>query len=80
MHIAIDNFTRYSWTLASQTQTAKDFINLIKQIMQLQKPKLIMADRYTGINSKEFLDYLDKNEIKYKFITVNCPQSNGICE
>ena len=80
IHIAIDNFTRYTWTLASRTQTSKDFINLLKQIMQTNKPKIILADRYTGINSKEFLNFLTKNDIKIQFITVNCPQSNGICE
>ncbi|RWS18092.1 Retrotransposable element Tf2 protein type 3-like protein, partial [Leptotrombidium deliense] len=80
IHVAIDNFTRYLWTLSSKTQTAKDFINLVKQISQTNKPKLIIADRYTGINSTEFKNYLEKQSIKIQFITVNCPQSNGMCE
>ena len=80
IHLAIDNFTRFIWTVTSKTQTSKDFINLIKNIMQISKPKLIIADQYTGINSKEFLNFLTKNDIKYLFITVNCPQSNGLCE
>ena len=80
IHLAIDNFSRYLWTLASKTQTAKDFINLIKNVSQNSKPKLILADRYPGINSNEFTNYLEKNNIKIMFITVNCPQSNGLCE
>lgn len=80
IHVAIDNFTRFIWTLSSKTQSSKDFINLVKNIMQSGKPELIVADRYTGINSNEFLNFLDNNTIKFKFITVNCPQSNGICE
>ena len=80
VHLAIDNFTRYIWTLASKTQSAKDFINLIKNVCQTQKPKLVLADRYTGIKSTEFSNYLSKNEIKIMYTTVNCPQSNGMCE
>ncbi len=80
IHIAIDHFSRYLWTISSRTQSSKDFINLIKNVMQTNKPKLVLADRYTGINSKEFSNFLSKNYIKLMFITVNCPQSNGLCE
>ena len=80
IHLAIDNFTRYVWTLSSSTQTAKDFINLIKLIINTNKPKLILADRYTAIISKELKKILYKNDIKITFITVNCQQSNGLCE
>jgi len=80
IHIAIDHFSRHLWTFASKTQTAKDFINLIKNVIQNSKPKLILADRYTGIKSNEFINFLIKNDIKIMFITVNCAQSNGMCE
>ncbi len=43
IHIAIDHFTRYLWTLSSKTQSAKDFINLIKIVIQTNKPKMILA-------------------------------------
>ncbi|RWR98738.1 Retrotransposable element Tf2 protein type 1-like protein, partial [Dinothrombium tinctorium] len=49
IHVAIDNFTRFAWCIASKTQSAKDFINLIKSVSSINKPKLIVADRYTGI-------------------------------
>ena len=78
IHIAIDHLTRYVWTLSSRTQTAKDFINLIKMLNK--KPKLIIADRYTAINSNEFKNYLEKNNIKIMYTTVNCAQSNGLVE
>ena len=80
IHVAIDNFTRYVWTLASRTQSSKDFVNLINYIKQTNKPEMILADRYTGIKSSEFQNYLKRNEIKITFITVNSPQSNGMCE
>ncbi len=41
---------------------------------------MILADRYTGIKSNEFSNFLGKNDIKLILITVNCPQSNGLCE
>ena len=66
--------------MAFKTQRAKDFINLIKSVIQIRKPKLILADQYTGIHSKEFINFLSKNEIEIRFIATNCPQSNGITE
>jgi transposase InsO family protein len=80
IHLAIDHFTRYLWTLSSKTQSSKDFINLIKSVSNTNKPKRILADSYTGIKSKEFVNYLEKQNIKIMFTTVNCPQSNGMCE
>jgi hypothetical protein len=80
IHLAIDHFSRYLWVISSKTQSSKDFINLLKNVMQTNKPKHVLADRYTGINSKEFSNFLNKNDIKLMFITVNCPQSNGLCE
>ncbi|XP_054161891.1 putative uncharacterized protein DDB_G0267840 [Oppia nitens] len=44
IHVAIDNFSRFLWTTASSTQSAKDFIQLIKNVCQTHKPKLILAD------------------------------------
>jgi len=80
IHLAIDHLTRYLWTISSKTQSSKDFINLIKSVSNTNKPKLVLADSYTGIKSKEFINYLDKQNIKIMFTTFNCPQSNGMCE
>lgn len=80
IHIAIDNFTRYVWVVCSKNQTAKDFINLTKLIMKEGKPQSILADRYTAIRSREYTNFLGKNNITIIFTTVDCPQSNGLCE
>jgi putative transposase len=80
IHLAIDHFTRFLWTISSKTQTSKDFINLVKLITQTNKPKLILADKYTGIKSKEFVSYLEKQNIKIIFTPTDSPQSNGCCE
>lgn len=52
LHLAIDHFTRYAWGVCSKGQSAIDFINLIKTIQKFETPKLILADKYTGIRSK----------------------------
>ena len=80
LHLAIDNCTRYAWALCSKTQSAIDFINLIKFIQKTNTPKLILADRYTGIRSKEFIYFLEKEKIEYVFTTTDCPQSNRMIE
>ena len=80
IHLAIDHFSRYLWTVCSKKQSAKDFINLIKQVSQTKKPSLILADQYTGIKSNELSNYLSKNNIKLIFTAVNSPASNGMVE
>ena len=79
-HLAIDHFTRFVWVLCSKTQSAKNFINLIKTVSTIVKPKKIIADRYAGIKSKEFILYLEKNKIDYQYTPTDCPQSNGMVE
>ena len=80
LHLAIDHFTRFTWALCSKTQSSINFINLIKIISKTQTPKKILADRYTGIKSKEFIHFLEKQNIEYVFTTTDCPQSNGMVE
>lgn len=80
LHLAIDFATRYLWTMSSKTQTAKDFINLINAICQIQKPKMILAERYPSICSKELSHYLENRQIKLLFIASNYAPSNGISE
>jgi reverse transcriptase/RNaseH (fragment) len=80
LHLAIDHCTRYAWALCSKSQSAIDFINLVKIIQKTGSSKLILADRYTGIRSKEFIYFLEKEKIEYVFTTTDCPQSNGMVE
>lgn len=80
LHLAIDHLSRYVWALPSKTQTAKDFIKLIKLVEENGKPLKILADQYAGINSRELLAYLKSNDFNITFTTVDCPQSNGLVE
>ena len=67
LHLAIDHLTRFAWAYCSKTQSAIDFINLIKTIQKVETPKLILADRYTGIRSKPFIRFLEDQNIDYLF-------------
>lgn len=80
IHLAIDNFTRFVWAIASHRQTFNEFINLMNNVMKMGKPSQILADRYTAITSDSFGSFLNENEIKINFIPKSAPQSNGLCE
>lgn len=80
VHILIDHCTRFMWCCCSSTQTAKDFINLLKQIGDVTKIERLLADQYSGINSTKFKEFLNINDIELLFSPVNNPQSNGLIE
>lgn len=80
MHILADHFTRYAWISTSKGQSAKDLIALIDQVAKKQKIDIILADQYTGINSRELKDYLRSKEIELIFTSVDCASSNGLNE
>jgi transposase InsO family protein len=82
LHIAVDSFSRYVWTLCSNTQEEKDFEKLIN-IVQTQtnsKVELVVADLYSAINSKGFKKFLKDNNSEYLFTTPDAAQSNGLVE
>lgn len=80
MHILIDHFTRFAWISTTKGQNAQDFINLINKIANKNKISILLADQYTGINSKDFKRYLEKNGIQIVFTCIDHPESNGLNE
>lgn len=80
LHLLVDHFTRYAYILTSKTQSANDFIKLIKNISETNKIGLLLTDQYPGINSKEFKEFLNGNSIPMVFTSVNAPFSNGLNE
>ena len=80
MHILADHFSRHAWITTSKGQSAKDLIALIDQVADKHKIEFILADQYTGINSKELKDYLRSKEIELVFTSVDCASSNGLNE
>lgn len=80
LHLLVDHFTRYAYMITSKNQNANDFIKLIKFVTQSYNIDMILTDQYPGINSKDFKDYLKKENIKIIFTAVDSPFSNGLNE
>lgn len=80
LHLLVDHFTRYAHVLTSRNQSASDFIKLIRNVTQSHNIDMILTDQYPGINSKEFKDFLQQNNITIVFTAVDTPFSNGLNE
>ena len=80
IHLLTDHFTRYAWIVTSKLQVGKDFINLISRVRKVGTIETSLSDRYPGINSNEFEQYLKRNDIKLVFTAADCAFSNGLNE
>ena len=80
LHVLADHFSRYAYVYPSANQQAKDFIKLLEPIVKKNKIKILLADQYAGINSKEFQSFLKRHHIKMIFSATDCPFSNGLNE
>lgn len=80
LHLLLDHYTRYSVILTSKTQTAKDFIKLVKNGAETNYIGTILTNQYPGINSREFKEFLEGKNIPIIFTAVNAPFSNGLNE
>ncbi len=81
IHLLVDHFSRYAYTLTSSTQKTGDFVKLLKLVLDKgHKVKNLLADQYTAINSNVFKEFLKQNGINLFFTAVDCPFSNGLNE
>lgn len=80
LYLMVDHFSRYAYILTSKTQSASDFIKLVKTISENHSIGMILADQYPGINSREFKDFLKEQNIPIIFTAINTPFSNGMNE
>lgn len=80
LHLLIDHFTRYAFISTSKTQSATDFVKLVDNVLEIEKIGIILTDQYPGINSREFKEFLNKNDVRLIFTAVNAPFSNGLNE
>lgn len=80
LHLLVDHFTRYAYIVTSKNQSANDFIRLVKKVTQSYNIDVLLADQYPGINSKEFKEFLKKENIEMVFTAVDVPFSNGLNE
>lgn len=80
IHLIVDHFTRFAYISTSKTQVAKDFIKLINKVEQQGTIKTILTDQYLGINSTQFKNYVNDQEINLIFTASDCAFSNGLNE
>lgn len=80
LHLLVDHYTRYAFITTSKTQSANDFIKLVKTILETDGIGIILADQYPGINSKEFKKFLKENKVKLILTATDSPFSNGLNE
>ena len=80
LHLLVDHFTRYAFISTSKSQSAIDFIKLVNQVLETDKIDTILTDQYPGINSKEFKEFLNINDVDLILTAVNAPFSNGLNE
>ena len=80
LHLLVDHFTRYAFIVTSKTQSACDFIKLVKNVLETDEIGVILTDQYPGINSREFKEFLSRNNVKLIFTAVNTPFSNALNE
>lgn len=80
LHLLVDHFTRYAYILTSRNQNSSDFIKLINNVIKSYNIDMVLSDQYPGINSKEFKEFLNKNNIRIVFTAVDTPFSNGMNE
>lgn len=80
LHILADHFSRAVFIRTSISQKAQDFIKLIDETTRGRNVRLVLADQYSGLNSKALKDYLESRGIRLLFTSVDCASSNGLNE
>ena len=78
IHILIDHFSRAVFMSTSKTQRSGDIITLIDSTGETDSIKIILAERYPVMSSKEVQEYARKKNIKLIFTSTDCPSSNGL--
>ena len=80
MHILMDHFSRAVFMFTSKIQRSDDITKVIDSTRETASIKLILADRYPVLTSKEIQAYARKRSIKLIFTSTDCPFSNGLNE
>lgn len=55
-------------------------MKLVKKVENNGKIKILLTDQYSGINSKDFKQYINTKDIRLIFTAVDCAFSNGMNE
>lgn len=77
LHCITDHSTRYVWTFASTNATTDTYVNCLKQIFQIAKPKKLLSDRNAAFTSTKFKHFLKNNGVTQLLTSSHRPQCNG---
>lgn len=80
LHLLADHFSRHAWIRTSARQTTKEFIKLIEPVVSSNDVEIVLADQYTGLNSKKLKECLARHGTELIFTSVDSPESNGLNE
>ncbi|GBO21470.1 Transposon Tf2-11 polyprotein [Araneus ventricosus] len=77
LHIVIDHATRHVWAFPSKNENSETYINILKQIFQIQVPVKLLTDRNAAFTSSRFKKFLRNYNVKHLLTTAHHPQTNG---
>ncbi|UYV79930.1 hypothetical protein LAZ67_18001125, partial [Cordylochernes scorpioides] len=80
VHTVIDHHSRYIWGYASKGTSIATYINIINQLLNIGKPRILVTDRHPSFVSKRFNKFLQEKCIKHVMTSPSHPECNGLVE
>ncbi|GBN69077.1 Transposon Tf2-6 polyprotein [Araneus ventricosus] len=74
LHIVIDHATRHVWAFPSKNENSETYINILKQIFQIQVPVKLLTDRNGAFTSSRFKKFVGNYNVKHLLTTAHHPQ------
>ncbi|UYV65118.1 hypothetical protein LAZ67_3003179 [Cordylochernes scorpioides] len=80
IHTVIDHHSRYIWGYASKGTSIATYINIINQLLNIGKPRILVTDRHPSFVLKRFNKFLQEKGIKHVMTSPSHPECNGLLE
>ncbi|UYV79080.1 hypothetical protein LAZ67_17001046 [Cordylochernes scorpioides] len=80
IHTVIDHHSRYIWGYASKGTSIATYMNIINQLLNIGKPRILVTDRHPSFVSKRFNKFLQEKGIKHVMTSLSHPECNGLLE
>ncbi|UYV68116.1 hypothetical protein LAZ67_5003095 [Cordylochernes scorpioides] len=80
IHTVIDHHSRYIWGYAFKGTSIATYINIINQLLNIGKPRILVTDRHPSFVSKRFNKFLQEKGIKHVMTSPSHPECNGLLE
>jgi len=77
IQVLIDHHSRFVWAKATKVNTTQAIIEMLKPILEKQKPKRLLTDNGSNFKSRVLKRFLDEYQIKQSFTSTYHPQTNG---